>query len=576
MILLTGGQAVARMLRDYGVRYMFGIPGGQTYPIYLGIHELEPDIQHVLFRCEKCAAMAADAYARVTGRPAVCDAIAGPGATNIVSGVAEAFGASSPLIAITSDVYTWMIGKNANQEADLITMLRPFTKGSFYVNRTDKIPELIRMAFRIATTGRPGPVHLDFPADILEGQMDFGSNLYVEPAYSRVPAQRVAPDPAAVAEVASVILKAKRPLIFAGGGVIHSAAYAELRDLAELLACPVTTSSMGKGAISEDHPLSIGVTAFVYHPERLMLSRAVQLVRDADLVIFVGHRTEQFSTIDWTVPAPGTPVVHIDIDPREIGRNYPVAAGLVGDAKLALAALTAELRGRLPRHDWRTAPRTLETQTAVEAWREAIGAKMHSDEVPITAHRILEEINRFADRDAIFACDAGLASFWTAVFLQSHGTGRALVSPRGMAGIGTGLPATIGAQLAAPGRQVIGFGGDGGFAMSIHELETMRRTGANATYVLLNNTCFGYGTQVLRNSNVPIVSHNFAPVNYADAARAFGCFGIRVEHADELSGALRAARESGLPALVEVITGVELPTVEAGVLLTPDNAVVGL
>jgi len=572
---ITGGQAVARMLRDYGVKYMFGVPGGQTYPIYLGIHELEPDIRHVLFRCEKCAAMAADAYGRVIGRPGVCDATAGPGATNIVSGVAEACGASSPLIAVTSDVYTWMIGKNANQEADLIPMLKPFTKASFYVNRTDKIPELIRMAFRIATTGRPGPVHLDFPADILEGQMDFGSNLYVEPTYSRVPAQRVAPDPAAVAVVADVILRAERPLIFAGGGVIHSAAFAELAELAELLACPVTTSSMGKGAISEDHPLSIGVTTFAYHPERLLLTRAPQLVRSADLVIFIGHRTEQLSTVDWTAPAPGTPVVHVDVDPREIGRNYPVAAGLVGDAKLALRALVAELRSRVPQRDWHHAPRTLATQTAVEAWQEAIGSKMHSDETPITAHRVLQEINQFADRDAIFVCDAGLASFWTAIFLQTHVTGRVFVSPRGMAGIGTGLPFTIGAQLAAPGRQVIGFGGDGGFAMSIHELETMRRAGANATYVLLNNTCFGYGTQVNRNAGIPIVSHSFVPVNYADAARAFGCFGIRVERPDQIRPALQAARESGLPALVEVTAAVELPAVEAGMLMAQDG-VVGL
>jgi acetolactate synthase-1/2/3 large subunit len=201
---------------------------------------------------------------------------------------------------------------------------------------------------------------------------------------------------------------------------------------------------------------------------------------------------------------------------------------------------------------------------------------MCSDEVPITAHRVLEEINRFADQDAIFVCDAGQASFWAAIFLQTHATGRGLVSPRGMAGIGTGLPFTIGAQLAAPGRQVIGFGGDGGFAMSIHELETMRRTGANAIYVLSNNGCFGYGTQVNRNAGIPIVSHSFAPVNYADAARAFGCFGIRVERPDQIRGALQAARESGLPALVEVMTRVELPAVEAGMLMAQENAVVGL
>ena len=157
MSLLTGGQAVARMFRDYGIKYMFGVPGGQTYPIYLGIHELEPDIRHVLFRCERCAAMAADAYARITGKPAVCDGTVGPGATNLLSGVAEAFGASSPLIAVTSNVHTWMIGKNANQEADAFNALKPFTKASFHVSRTDKIPDILRMAFRVATSSRLRP-----------------------------------------------------------------------------------------------------------------------------------------------------------------------------------------------------------------------------------------------------------------------------------------------------------------------------------------------------------------------------------------------------------------------------------
>ena len=567
MSTLTGGQAVARMFRDYGIRYMFGIPGGQTYPIYLGIHELEPDIHHVLFRCERCAAMAADAYARVTGKPAVCDATVGPGATNLVSGVAEAFGASSPLIAVTSNIHTWMMGKNANQEADAFNSLKPFTKASFYVNRTDKIPEIIRMAFRVATSGRPGPVHLDFPADILEAEMDFGESLYVEPEYRQVPARRVAPEPASVAAAASAILRAERPIIYAGGGVILSRAFDELRQLAELLAIPVTTSIMGKGSISEDHPLSIGASSTVYDPERIFFSRAPGLMRDADLVIFIGHRTEQFSTADWLMPRPGVPVVHIDIDPREIGRNYPVVAGVVGDAKLSLQALLEALRSRVAERDWRELPRTGIVQDAVKAWRAAVAPVMSSDEVPITVHRLMKGISEFADKDAILVTDAGLASFWGATFLNTHTTGRVFLSPRGLAGIGNGLPATIGAKLAAPDRQVVGFGGDGAFILSLHELAIKKQVGVNAIYVVGNNQCYAYGRKIYENLQVPVISHDLGEFNYADIAQAFGCFGIRVEHPENIRGALEAARDSDLPAVVEVMTAVEFPTRAAGIVV---------
>lgn len=567
MSKLTGGQAVARMFRDYGIKYMFGIPGGQTYPIYLGIHELEPEIRHILFRCEKCAAMAADAYARITGKPAVCDATVGPGATNLVSGVAEAFGASSPLIAVTSNIHTWMIGKNANQEADAFNALKPFTKASFYVNRTDKIPEIIRMAFRLVTSGRPGPVHLDFPADILEAEMDFGNNLYVEPEYSQVPARRVAPDPTTVVEAADTILKAERPLIFAGGGVILSRAFDELRQLAELLAIPVTTSIMGKGAIPEDHPLSIGASCTFYDPERIFVSRAPGLMRDADLVIFVGHRTEQYSTADWLMPHPGVPVVHIDIDPKEIGRNFPVVVGVVGDARLSLQALLKVLCKRVAERDRRKKARTRTIQQAVKAWHAAVAPAMSSDAMPITPHRIIKEINEFIDSDAIFVTDAGLASVWGPTFFNVRKAGRVFLSPRGLAGIGNGLPATIGAKLAAPDRQVIGFGGDGAFILSLHELATMRQAGVDATYVVSNNQCYAYGRKIYENLQVPVISHDLGEFNYANIAKAFGCFGIRVERPEDIRSALEAARNSGLPAVVEVMTAVEFPTRAAGIVV---------
>jgi acetolactate synthase-1/2/3 large subunit len=567
MAILSGGQVVALMLRDYGVRYVFGLPRGQTYPIYLGIHELEPAIKHVHFHCERCAAMAADAFARVTGQPGVCDATVGPGVTNLVSGVGEAFGASSPLIAITSDIHTWMIGKNANQESDNVSVLKPFTKASFHVNRTDKIPDIVRMAFRIATCGRPGPVSINFPADILEARMDFGDNLYVEPTYDRVPSQRVAPDPSAITAAVEVIVKAECPVIYSGGGAILSRAFQEVRQLAELLAAPVATSIMGKGSISEDHPLSIGTSSTVYNPDPIFLSRAPGLVSDADLLILIGHRTDQYSTADWLIPRRGQQLVHIDIDPKEIGRNYPVAAGVVGDAKLALHALVEALQRRMPERDWSKLPRTYEIQKATRAWSNALAPETTSNEIPITAPRLINEISEFADKNAIFVVDAGLSSFWGATFFKTHSTGRVFLAPRGLAGIGNGLPLAIGAKLAEPEREVIGFGGDGAFILSLHELATMKQEGINAIYVVSNNESYGYGRKIYESLGIPVISHQVGQVNYADVAKAFGCFGLRVERPEDIRPALEAARRSGRPAVIEVLTAVELPPTAAGLLV---------
>jgi acetolactate synthase-1/2/3 large subunit len=559
------------MFKEYGARYMFGMVGGQHYPIYVGISELSPDIQHVGFRCEKCAAFAAYAYALVTGRPGLCDGTVGPGATNMVSGVAEAWAASVPLIAVSGDVPTSDVGKWAAQECDMTGIMRPFTKKVLRVERPDKVPESVRAAFRIATTGRPGPVHMIFPADVLAADCDFRDSLYIEPECGVYPARRPAPDPAAIARATDAILAADKPVLFAGGGVLSSGASQELVELAELLCAPVATSMMGKGSIPEDHPLSVGAAVTFYTPEAVYQLRGHRLMAETDLAIFVGTRTDEAATAKWRMPPPGTPCVHLDIDPHEIGRNYPVVAGLVTDAKLGLRALAESLRSHIQSRPLEAQARYNEIRQAVAGWRQVVSPKLNSSEVPVTGHRVVREIQSVLDPEGILVTDASLVPYYSAGFFDVGRAGRAFISPRGLGSLGAGLPFTIGAKLAAPERPVIGIGGDGGFAMSLHELETMKRAKVNAVFVVLNNACLGYGVMTLE----PAVSLHFEPVAYAKAAEAFGCFGIRVERPEELGDALRVALAADCPAVVEVIAATEMPTSEGAALLdrVADNTV---
>lgn len=551
---MNAGLAVATMLRDYGVGVVLGMPGGQHYAIYAGIHDLQPSIRHIGFRSEKDAAFAAYGYALVSGRPGVCDGTVGPGATNLVSGVAEAWAASTPVIAISGDVPIGQVGRWAAQEVDMAAVLRPFTKAVIRVERSERIPDLVRMAFRTATSGRPGPVHLIFPADVLAGEVS-PSDLAVEPACARYPSYRVAPDQQSTDAAADLLLAADRPLLFAGGGVLASGASDELVQVAELLDAPVATSMMGKGSFPEAHPLSLGAAVSFYGPELTVQMRGAPLVAAADLVLFVGTRTDEGATAGWTMPRPGTPAIHLDIDPREIGRSYPVRVGIAADAKLGLAALARALRARIAAG--RRPPRTaLEVTRSRASWERAVAPFLRSPQRPISGHRVVAEIQAVLPDDGIVVTDASLAPYFAGAFLELGTAGRRFLSPRGLGSLGAGLPMTIGAKLAAPERVVIGLGGDGGLGMALGEFETMARAGVAAVYIVLNNSGLGYGAMTVS----PVVSHDYLDVSYAGVARALGCGATRVESPADLGMALRDAIASRRPHLIEVISAVELPT----------------
>jgi len=553
-VRISGGKLVSKLLRSYGVSYVFGMPGGQTLPIYMGILDEYPHMRHILFRCEKCAVYAADAYARVSSRPGVCDGTVGPGATNMVSGVAEAWGASIPLIVMTSDIHTWMVGKWASQECDQMTMMKPFVKAGFYLSKPDRIADAVQKAFRIATTGRPGPVHLDFPMDAVMDEVEYDPGLPVDLEHSRYPSVRTAPDSDSVSKASELILKAERPLIVAGGGVVTSGAWDELRELAELLAIPVVTTIMGKGSMPEDHPLSLGVGGSSGK------TCANQAMLESDLVVFVGCKTGQFATMNWTLPRPGTRIVHADVDPGEIGRNFPTDVGVVGDAKLSLRALVENLKEKTKKKSGVESPRLEEVRRAVKEWRGSVEPRMASDDVPIRPTRLVREMRSFLSDDAILACDASLASFWGAIFFDVRRAGRCFLAPRGMAGIGAGFSFTLGAKVAAHDRQVMGLGGDGGFGMSLHEIETARRMNLPIVYAVLNDSALGWIKLVELATFKRTVSADFTPLDFSKIAGAFGCKGIRVERPGEIAEAIREGFRAEIPTVLDVVTGVELPS----------------
>ncbi len=550
MTEITGGHAVARLLKEYKVEFMFGQPGGQTLQIYDGLYALAPNIHHIMAHDEKSAVFMADGYARLSFKPGVCDATVGPGTTNMLSGIAEAFGNSIPLIAITSDVQSKYAGKGVSQECDQLAVLRPFTKASFRVDRTDRIPEFVRRAFSIAVNGRPGPVHLDFPEDILQGKSEFKDALFSEADCSSYPGRRVAPEPSRVAEAVRLILESERPVLLCGGGAMLSQAWNEVVELAELLGAPVATTITGKGSIPENHPLSFGPIGRQGYREP-----ADKAVEESDVLVAVGCKFAQISTDNWTLINPNTKIVQIDIDAPEIGRVYPVAVGITSDSKLGLRALIDALRssyqkGRASKSDWFG-----KLEKARKEWIDSTSTLVNSDSVPIKPERVVKEIRNILPEDGVFVSDTSFTGAFTACYFDVIRTGRTFYEQRGMAGIGGGLPAAIGAKCAVGERMVIGMGGDGSFAYHVSELETARRHELQIIYVVSDNGSLGWIRYLQeKNFSKRVISTRFGEIDYAKVSEGYGCFGMRVEKPSEIRPAIEEGIKSGLPAVIHVKT----------------------
>jgi acetolactate synthase-1/2/3 large subunit len=559
---LKASQAIVEMLKQYRVKHVFGVPGDTGLALCEAFRRAKGEIEHILARDERSASFMADAYARVSCRPGVCEGPSGAGATYLVPGVAEANASSIPLIALTTDTPLSGEGRNVLTALDQQALFAPITKWCTVVKQADRIPDIMRKAFRVATSGRPGAVQITLPMDILDEEVE-DSLLHAEAACRAYPAYRTRPDPAIVQKAAELLLQAESPVIVAGGGAVISQAWSEITALAEALDIPVGTSITGKGSVSEDHPLSLGVVG-----SNGARTYGNVILESADLILYIGCKTDSVTTLHWTLPplSADKTIIHVDVDPIEIGNNYPTAVGLVGDAKLAVVDLLQAVQEKLE-SSARSKQAPLErVADQMAAWWAEFDEKARMESVPIKPQRVIKELVEALPTDSIIIADAGTPTPFTAAYFRSQ-AGRQVIIPRGYGGLGYAIPAVLGAKLAAPQSTVVGLMGDGSFGMSSNELETLGRLKLPVTLIQFNNSCFGWikaSQKLYQEGRYHCVDFS-SDTDHVAIARGFGLRGVRVEHPQRVGAAIREAFASKQPTFIDIITEsevTELPPVE--------------
>ena len=549
MPTMTGARFLAETLREYGVTHVFFVPA----IIRRALVEMEDvGIKRIISHGEKSAAYMADAYARVTGKPGLCFAQS-VGAVNLAAGLQDAYLGVSPVIAITGHRPPMHRHRNSYQEVEHSKPFASVTKYSAEVETTEQLPHLLRQAFREVTTGQTLPAHLDFSGisgDVItDGMLD--TDVIVEEPFTQRPAFRPAPEPERVREAARILSQAERPVIVAGGGVTASGAEAEVVRLAEMLNIPVATGLNAKGCIPENHPLAVGVVG--------SYSRwsANRVVSEADLVLFVGSHTGSQITLDWRIPAEGTPVIQIDIDASELGRSYQGAYGLQGDAKRTLEAMLDVLEPTGGNASW-----VARAQEHVQNWRDEHEPVLTSDAVPIRPERLCQELTDFLPSDAVLMADTGHAGIWTGSMVDLNHEGQSYLRAAGS--LGWGLPAALGAKCGVPDRPVVCWTGDGGMWYHIGELETAVRYGINAVIVVHNN---GGLNQDRRGDEAAYEGREggnsgelwrFNDTDFAQIAESMGALGIRVTDPNQINSALDQAVSANRPAVVDIVSDGEV------------------
>lgn len=531
MIELSGGEAVVRTLIRNKIRYIFGMPGGQLLPMYDAIYEYRPRINHVLVRDERCGAFMADAYARASNEIAACDGIVGPGVTNLVSGVAEAYYASIPMLVVISDIDSQKTGKGASQECDQLPIFKPITKEIFYINSVERIPEILNRGISAIKSGTPGPVLVDIPEDICYGKAKFDEMVFESCDNDGKKLSR--PSKEDIQRAFNILMGAKRPVITAGGGVHLSEAWEPLIKFAERLSIPIATTVSGKGSIDERHPLSLGL-------EGLFSTKGTNdFIRQADVLLVVGCRLGGFSTSNWSLIPKESKIIQIDSNPYQLGKNYPLAVGLYGDAKLALEGLIEVSKGIKPKKD-------IDLKKRIKRMiqeRESVNLLKGLDkESTISILMVLNELRRNLPDDSILITGGGLVTQWAAVHYQIRKAGRTHIANRGQATIGYGLPALIGVKLAVPGKVVASLDGDGGFGQSIMELETAARIKIAPLVVVINNGTLGWikGHQY-QSYGSRFISVDMEDVNYANIAKEMGCESSQIIDTNQLHNEVKKA-----------------------------------
>jgi acetolactate synthase-1/2/3 large subunit len=549
MAKMNGSRYFAEFMKGYGVTHIFHVPAILMKPLA----EMEDmNIRRVMVHGEKAAAYMADGYARASGKPGICMA-QNAGASNLMAGLRDAYMACSPVIAFTGGPTADSRYRHSYQDIEDAAQFDVVTKFNVRLDNASRMPDLLRQAFREATSGSPGPVHLQVCGPIgdvtnVEGEFE----LVIEDRFRRVPAFRPEPDAQAVRDALAMLDRAKKPIIVAGGGVTASEAQKELVALAEKLGIPVATSLNAKGAILDSHWLAAGVVGLY---SRSCANRAVS---EADLVFFAGSHTGGQVTNGWKIPAPGTMVIQLDIDAAEIGRNYPAAVGLMGDAKVTLGRMVeaAKPASAAARAQWQERVKTL-----VAEWRKEAGPMLNSDAVPMRPERLCKEISEALPANGVLVADTGHAGMWTGEMIEFKQAGQRYLRCAGS--LGWSFPASLGAKCALPDRPVVCFTGDGGFYYHLAELETAARYGINAVVVVndnhalnqeigLINGAYG-GTQRGKADEM----WRFQNIDLAKVAESLGCVGMRAEKPAEFRAALEKAFTMNRPVVIDAISDVK-------------------
>ena len=543
MKTMSAGQAVIELLKTEQVRHIFGIAGA-TFLDVLDVLYDDTSIEYINVRHEQGAAFMADGMARVTGLPAVCLVTSGPAALNLLTGIGAAHVAHTPVVAITGGPMSYHYFKDSFQEFDLVNIFRPVTKLSVQVNKPERIPEILRHAFRTAMTGRKGPVFVEIPRDILNNQVVQAEMI---PPEQYRPAHPPHPHPDAIQQAIRLLRDAERPLLLIGGGVTMAGANALVVNLSEQLSLPMVTAYGRNDAVPNDHPLYIGPLGRAGSPE------AAAACRRADLIFVIGSRLGHFTTYyDDRYIQPGTRIVQIDIDSRDMGRTYPLAVGIQADAKEAVTALLETLGDDHTAGTPVPSPWQEEVRTLRDTRRSRLAKEAGLNSMPLKPQRIYAELRRVLPPETIVTLDAGAAPAYGYDRLQFLKPGTFL-TPLDLGGLGFAFPAALGAKLGRPDTPVLAIHGDGGFLMNAQELETAVRHGINVVTLVMNNNCWGSEKAYQKHFyQERYIGADIGNPRYDSYAELFGAKGYYIEHPDQIGDAVQAALACGKPAVIEI------------------------
>ena len=540
----TGAEAMVRLLEGHGVRHIFGLCGDTSLPFYDALARLDHGMTHILSRDERHAAYMADAYARVTGKPGICEGPSGGGATYILPGLVEANESSVPIMAITTDVATTSAGRFPLTELDQDALMRPLTKWNGVIPSAQLLPRMVRRAFREMTSSRPGSTHLGLPFDVQKDPVA-EDDIWSDDRFGSYPALPSAPAPDDVERVLDTLLTARRPVIICGGGVVLAGACDALAEFAETLGIPVCTTVSGQGALAESHPLCVGVVG-----SNGGQPATRQLVDEADCVFFIGCRAGSVTTERWSSPAKGATILHLDNDPAVIGACYPTKAAIVADAGMALVDLSLALEDRT---FTKLNGEELVIKVKKAKWA-AFNALAGSNDAPILPERVIADLRAALPDDAIICADPGTPCPYFSAWYDWPKAGRQFLTNRAHGALGWALGASIGAQIGRPNAKVICAMGDGSFGMSVGELETVKRLGLPITFIVFSNSVFGWiKAGQITGFDERYYSVDFTRTDHRAVAEAYGLKAWTVEAAEDLSATLAKAIAHDGPTLVDVI-----------------------